>query len=61
MNRDGFKEVGEPVKLGQGVGVAMRKRDRELATEVNAALKTLKEDGTYDAIMDKYFNYDIKI
>jgi arginine/ornithine transport system substrate-binding protein len=61
MNRDGFKEVGEPVKLGEGVGVAMRKRDRELATEVNAALKTLKEDGTYDAIMDRYFNYDIKI
>jgi arginine/ornithine transport system substrate-binding protein len=61
LNRDGFKEVGEPVKLGQGVGVAMRKRDRELATEVNAALKTLKEDGTYDAIMDRYFNYDIKI
>ncbi|MGM0954177.1 MAG: transporter substrate-binding domain-containing protein [Pseudomonadota bacterium] len=61
LNRDGFKEVGEPVKLGEGVGVAMRKRDRELATEVNAALKTLKEDGTYDAIMDKYFNYDIKI
>jgi len=61
LNRDGFKEVGEPVKLGQGVGVAMRKRDREVAEEVNAALKTLKEDGTYDAIMKDYFNYDIKI
>ena len=61
LTREGFKEVGEPVKLGQGVGVAMRKRDRELAEEVNAALKTLKEDGTYDAIMQKYFNYDIKI
>jgi arginine/ornithine transport system substrate-binding protein len=61
LNREDFKEVGEPVKLGQGVGVAMRKRDRELAEEVNAALKTLKEDGTYDAIMQKYFNYDIKI
>lgn len=61
LNRDGFKEVGEPVKLGEGVGVAMRKRDRELADEVNAALKTLKEDGTYDAIMEKYFSYDIKI
>ena len=27
----------------------------------NAALKKLKEDGTYDIIMQKYFNYDIKI
>lgn len=61
LTKEGFKEVGEPVKLGQGVGVAMRKRDTELAEEVNAALATLKEDGTYDQIMKKYFNYDIKI
>ncbi len=61
LNRDGYKEVGESVKLGEGVGVAMRKRDAKLAEDVNAALKKLKEDGTYDAIMAKYFNYDIKI
>ncbi|SFR45522.1 amino acid ABC transporter substrate-binding protein, PAAT family [Marinobacter gudaonensis] len=61
LTKEGFKEVGEPVKLGEGVGVAMRKRDTELAEEVNAALATLKEDGTYDAIMKKYFNYDIKM
>jgi len=61
LNRDGYKEVGEPVKLGEGVGVAMRKRDASLAEDINAALKKLKEDGTYDAIMEKYFNYDIKI
>ncbi|MBR9870396.1 MAG: transporter substrate-binding domain-containing protein [Gammaproteobacteria bacterium] len=61
LNREGFKEVGEPVKLGEGVGVAMRKRDAKLAKEINAALKTLKENGTYDTIMAKYFNYDIKI
>ena len=61
LSKDGFKEVGEPVKLGEGVGVAMRKRDADLADEVNAALRTLKEDGTYDTIMKKYFNYDIKM
>ncbi len=61
LNRDGFKEVGEPVKLGQGVGIAMRKRDKELAKNINAALEKLKNDGTYDAIMEKYFNYDIKM
>ncbi|MCL7943425.1 transporter substrate-binding domain-containing protein [Marinobacter sp. ATCH36] len=61
MSKDGFKEVGEQVKLGEGVGVAMRKRDEDLAKEVNAALATLKEDGTYDTIMDKYFAYDIKM
>jgi len=61
LNREGFKEVGESVKLGDGVGVAMRKRDTQLAEDINAALKKLKEDGTYDAIMEKYFSYDIKI
>ncbi|MFN2362427.1 MAG: transporter substrate-binding domain-containing protein, partial [Marinobacter sp.] len=61
LGKDGFKEVGEPVKLGEGVGVAMRKRDADLAEEVNAALATLKEDGTYDTIMEKYFAYDIKM
>ncbi|MDX1560403.1 MAG: transporter substrate-binding domain-containing protein, partial [Marinobacter sp.] len=61
LTKEGFKEVGEPVKLGEGVGVAMRQRDTDLADEVNAALATLKEDGTYDTIMKKYFNYDIKM
>lgn len=61
LNKEGYKEVGEPVKLGEGVGVAMRKRDAKLAEDVNAALKKLKEDGTYDTIMQKYFSYDIKI
>ena len=61
LSKDGFKEVGKPVKLGQGVGVAMRKRDKDLAEEINAALETLKNDGTYDAIMEKYFSYDIKM
>lgn len=61
LSQEGFREVGEPVKLGEGVGVAMRKRDKELAAQVNAALRKLKKDGTYDAIMEKYFEYDIKM
>ncbi|WP_273207352.1 transporter substrate-binding domain-containing protein [Marinobacter subterrani] len=61
LTKEGFKEVGEPVKLGQGVGVAMRKRDTDLAKDVNAALATLKDNGTYDKIMTKYFKYDIKM
>lgn len=61
LSEDGFKEVGEPVKLGQGVAVAMRKRDKAVAEEVNEAFRTIKEDGTYDTIMKKYFTYDVKI
>ncbi|WP_111494458.1 MULTISPECIES: transporter substrate-binding domain-containing protein [Marinobacter] len=61
LGREGFHEIGEPVKLGEGVGVAMRKRDADLAEQINAALETLKNDGTYDTIMKKYFSYDIKM
>lgn len=61
LSKDGYKEVGEPVKLGKGVAVAMRKRDKELAKAINAALKTLKNDGTYNAIMQRYFDYSIKM
>lgn len=59
-NKDGFIEIGQPVKLGEGVGVAMRKRDKDLAERANKALDTLKENGIYDTIMKKYFAYDIK-
>ncbi|WP_136248292.1 transporter substrate-binding domain-containing protein [Halomonas borealis] len=54
--------IKEPQKyFGQGVGVAFRKRDRELAERFNEALQALKTDGTYDEIMAKYFSYDIKL
>ncbi|MEI0565582.1 basic amino acid ABC transporter substrate-binding protein [Brachyspira pulli] len=35
--------------------IAMRKEDTELLTQVNEALKTIKENGTYDALISKYF------
>lgn len=60
-SQEGYNDIGEPVKLGDGVGVAFRKRDKELADMFNKALEKLKNDGTYDAIMKKYFSYDIKV
>ena len=35
--------------------IAMRKEDTELLAQMNDALKTLKENGTYDALISKYF------
>ena len=61
LKNDKFKTLGEPVKLGQGVGVAFRKRDKDLAEKFNKALDKLKNDGTYDNIMHKYFKYDVKM
>lgn len=55
-----YKVVGEMVTepeeyFGEGFGIAFRQRDEALAERFNEALATLKEDGTYDEIYDKYF------
>jgi arginine/ornithine transport system substrate-binding protein len=61
LSQDGYKTVGDQVKLGKGVAVAMRQRNEDLAEQINKALETLKNDGTYDKIMKEYFDYDIKM
>ena len=61
LKKGGFHVVGKPVKLGEGVGVAFRKHDKDLAEKFNKALDKLKNDGTYDKIMKKYFDYSIKM
>jgi len=58
---ENYSAIGDTIQRGNGVGAAFRKRDKELAEKFNAALKKLKEDGTYDEIMKKYFSYSIKI
>lgn len=64
--KSGISQVGDYVKepkriFGEGVGAAFRKRDKELEDKVSAALEKLKNDGTYDTIMEKYFDIDIKL
>jgi len=58
---DSYEALGEKIQLGEAAGVAFRKRDTELAEKFNKALKKLKNNGTYDAIMKKYFSYSVKI
>ena len=45
--------------FGPGVGGGMRKEDTELQAKFNAAIKKIREDGTYDALAKKYFDFDI--
>lgn len=45
--------------FGDGVGVGIRKEDTALVDRFNAAIKQIREDGTYDAISAKYFDFDI--
>ncbi|MFQ3789103.1 transporter substrate-binding domain-containing protein [Halomonas sp. A29] len=61
-----FKRISGFIKepehiFGKGVGVAFRPRDEALAERFNEALAALKENGTYDELMERYFNYDVKL
>ena len=57
------KFVGEravdPKIFGTGVGIALRKTDPDLRDKLNAALKQILADGTYEAISKKYFPFSI--
>lgn len=47
--------------FGHGVAVAFHPRNEALAEQFNEALRQIKQDGTYDELMHKYVDYDIKI
>ena len=49
----------DPEILGKGVGAGLRKGEDELKGKINAAIKQIREDGTYDAITAKYFAMSI--
>ncbi len=44
--------------FGTGIGIAVRKND-PLAGRFNQALATIRANGTYDKIRQKYFDFDI--
>lgn len=47
--------------FGHGVAAAFHPRNEALAEQFNEALREIKQDGTYDELMYKYVDYDIKI
>ena len=44
---------------GEGAGIAVRKGEDELLGALNAAISAIREDGTYQAINDSYFDFDV--
>ncbi|PSW03736.1 arginine ABC transporter substrate-binding protein [Photobacterium lipolyticum] len=56
---DKLSYVGQPVTntayFGNGFGIAINKDDQELVDKLNTALKTVKANGQYQIIFDKYF------
>lgn len=45
--------------FGKGVGGGLRKEDDELEGKLNAAIKALLDNGKYNEIAKKYFDFDI--
>jgi len=55
----GGEAITDPEHVGDGVGIALRQEDDELRERLNAALQEIREDGTYQAINEKYFDIDV--
>lgn len=49
----------DPKWFGEGAGIAIRKGEEDLVAAFNKAIETIRADGTYKAINDKYFAFDI--
>ena len=47
--------VGPDIAVGGGVAIGMRKKDTQLSDQLNAALATLKSNGTVDKLIMEYF------
>ncbi len=60
---ENYQFVGDPLHIpkyfGIGAGVALRKGQAELKGQINAAIKTIRGNGKYKAINDKYFKFDV--
>jgi polar amino acid transport system substrate-binding protein len=46
---------GEPKYFGDGVAIAVPRSDPQLKTQINAALRRLRESGRYEELMLRYF------
>ncbi len=45
--------------IGEGIGIGVRKGDKELAEKFNKAIEQIRADGTYTKINQKYFDFDL--
>lgn len=52
-------DLSDPKWFGEGAGIALRQDDDDLREKFNAAIEQIRSDGTYKAIQDKYFDFDV--
>ena len=51
---DGLSFVGDDVLLGGGIGLGLRESDGELREKFNAAIQSMKADGSLNALIEKH-------
>ncbi|MDZ4137198.1 MAG: transporter substrate-binding domain-containing protein [Paracoccaceae bacterium] len=54
-----FVWAGDPVQLGNGVGMALRESDTELKGKFDAGITAMKADGTLNKLIVKWFGPDV--
>jgi histidine transport system substrate-binding protein len=52
-------EVVDDEILGKGAAIGLRKADQDLKAALNQALQAIHQDGTYQALEKKYFDFDV--
>lgn len=52
-------DLSDPKWFGDGAGIAIRKEDTALVEKFNMAIEKIRSDGTYKAIQDKYFDFNV--
>ena len=57
---DGLAVVGPEVMLDLGIGVGVREEDSELKGKMNRAIAEMKEDGSLNALIRKWFDEDAR-
>jgi lysine-arginine-ornithine-binding protein len=45
--------------FGEGAGVGLRKDDTELLEAFNTAIRAVRDDGSYEALIKKWFGFDV--
>lgn len=50
--------VGDDVQLGGGIGMGLRQTDTELRDKFDAAIQTMKDDGSLNTLITKWFGED---
>ena len=57
-NAGKFAVVGPDVALDSGIGISVREDDSDLKEKLNGAIAAMKEDGSLNALIRKWFDED---